>query len=250
MKRACLIGAAGDAILDRLPAALELRDCAALVLAPERLADARITLDSERLELDREQVDAIVFRAATNAPFSASFPDGDHAFCDAETRAIWLAAVNLPQVVSFNRLDAIAWFETEHWSVWRRVLARRGVQLAPCEFGYARGERERVWAPFSSPNLQADPGDSVARASGAARFAKQRFSRTLVACGQVVSGRICPEVDAATRALADAGVRLAAIATDERGDVAFVDTLPQTLDEAESAQVVALIADEIARGPR
>jgi hypothetical protein len=250
MDRVCLIGAAGDPLIERLPAALLRRGWSALVIEPARLADPRVALDAEQLWVDGERIGAIVFRAATNAPFSASFPEDDHAFCDAETRAVWLGALHLPGVASFNRLDAIAWFETEHWSVWRRVLARRGVPLARCELGYAREERARVWLPFSSSAIQADPGETVARASGAARFAEQRFASSLVACGRVVSGPRTAAVDTATLELARAGVRLAAIATGEDGRVAWVDTQPQALSSSDAEAVAELIAAEIAERAR
>jgi len=248
VKRVCIIGAAGDSLTQRLPAVLARQGWSAPAIEPERLSDLRVSIDHEHLLVEGETVGAIVFRAATNTPFSASFPDSDHAFCDAETRAIWLAAVNLPDITSFNRLDAIAWFETEHWTVWRRVLARRGVPLARCELGYAREEGSRMWLPFSAPVPQADPGESIARAGGSARFAEQRLTRSLIACGRVVSGPGGATIEAAVRELARAGVKLAEIVTDEAGDIAWVDTLPRALSDSESERVVELIAAEIAGG--
>ena len=250
MNHALIVGAAGDSLTRDLPAALARRGWSAQTLAPERLSDLQLTLDCERLVADGERVSAIVFRAATNAPFSASFDAEDHAFCDAETRAIWLGALNLPGLACFNRLDAIAWFETEHWAVWRRVLARAGVPLARCELGYAREDASRVWVPFSICSPQPDPGETIARAGGIARFREQRFTSTLIACGRVIDGPASGAIDAAIFALAKAGVQLAEIVSDERGEIAWVDTAPRELPESAGARVVEALADAIAEHRR
>lgn len=250
MSRAWIVGAAGDPLVRGLPAALLQRGCPCSVVAPERLGDLRLTLAPDACFIEGEPVAAIVFRAATNAPFSASFPEGDQAFCDAETRAAWLGALHTPGLQSFNRLDAIAWFETEHWTVWRRVLAQAGVPLARCEYGYGRSDGARVWVPFTAAAPQPDPGETIARAAGTPRFAEQRFTRTLVACGAVLAGPRGPAVERALRALDANGVALAEIVTDEQGDVAWVDTLPRDLSAAQAELVIAALAERIAGSAR
>jgi hypothetical protein len=246
----CLIGSVGDPLLERLPAELELRAHTHRRVEATRLADLRTTLDGERLVVEGELVSAIVFRAPSNSTFSASYPAADHEFCDAETRAVWLAALHLESVACINRLDAIAWFESEHWTVWRRRLARRGVALANCEFGAARKEGARVWLPFSGCAPQPDPGETIARACGTARFMEQRFDSTLAVAGRIVDGPSNPAVEAAVRELSLAGVRLAEVVSDERGCVAWVDTQPCFPNARTAAQAAELVATELAGASR
>jgi hypothetical protein len=215
------------------------------VVEPQRLGDLSITIDNERFLIDREPVSALVFRAASNAAFSASFPDDDQAFSDAETRAIWLAALHLPGLTSFNRLDAISWFETEHWSVWRRQLSHRGVTLARCECGDCGVPRPRMWLPFTASAPQPDPGAAIARAAGSARFEQQSFGHHVIACGQIIAGPGGDSVDAAMRALEACGVSVARLATDEHGDIAWVDTMIADISDDEADLVVGAMVRHI-----
>jgi hypothetical protein len=247
--RVWIVSEVGDPVAARLPASLERRGLAATTTPVERLGDLRVTLAGDRFRVEGETVAAIVFRAGPLAPTSASFDTDDRGFCDAETRALWLGALHLPSVRSFNRLDAVAWFESEHWTVWRRLLAAFGVARTRCEFGGSRTRVEKRWLPFAACALQPDPGDAVARATGAGRFAAQHFARHLVACGRIVRGPGGASIVRAVHALALAGVALAEIVTDAAGDVACVDSFPRIDGDRECDAVCAALADEIAGRP-
>jgi hypothetical protein len=67
-----------------------------------------------------------------------------------------------------------------------------------------------------------------------------------VVCGEVVCGPDTPEVSAAAGALADSGVRLAAVASLPDGRVSDVDPQPDIDDSVQARRAVARLADYLA----
>ena len=79
----------------------------------------------------------MLFRVSPELTFSDEFEVSDQPFCDAEIRAIWLAALNLDSVLAVNKYDAMTWFEGSSWPVWRRKVIHVGIPVSKFLFGDA-----------------------------------------------------------------------------------------------------------------
>jgi hypothetical protein len=223
-----------------------------LELDGARLAETRITLGGGRLEVEGAPVAAVVFCCSSQSDFSAGFDAADQSFCDAEVRAQWLAVLRHPGLFAVNRVDAVAWFEAERWSLWRRSLGAAGLAVVPCELG-ARGDGSegKVWLPFLGAAPRPLPGALAERALGCARIPQARWTSSTLACGAVVHGEDSAAARRAAVALARRGVELAELACDEQGRVAWVDTLPALDDSAAlraAADAIAARVEEHVHG--
>ncbi len=237
-----VVGSPADALAGAVAAALRGRGASVLCADPSRLADRRVSLSGEAFTVEGRAVGAVVFRAPPDLSFSRGFRVEDRSFCDTETRALWLAATHLASVLAVNRYGAGAWFGGAGWAPWRRLLQEAGLPLAPFAFGDVPGAERRRWYPYAGQEAHAAPGRRTRRTLGAPLTTSEPAQTSLVVGGEVVEGEALPAVTEAAAVLREAGVHIAAVATDGAGRVLLVDTLPAVRRRASVQRSAHLIS--------
>ncbi|MEL7361561.1 MAG: hypothetical protein AAFN13_05785 [Bacteroidota bacterium] len=222
-----IVGSSADALASAVAASLRRRGADVLCADPFDLTGLRVSLYEERFTVEDRRVGAIVFRAPPDMSFSRSFRAEDRSFCDAETRALWLAASHLPSVLAVNRYGAGAWFGGTGWTRWRGLFLEAGLPLAPFAFGDVSDNEEHYhWHPYAAGQAHVAPGRATRRTLGAALTPSEQAQVSLVVRGEVVEGEALPAVSEAAVLLQDIGIHVASIATDGKGRVLRVDALP------------------------
>jgi hypothetical protein len=220
------VGGASDPLVMAVVAECEGRGIALRRVAPGCLGDLRVELRGETFRVDGCPVGGILFRSPPDASFCEGFAAADRVFCDVEVRAIWLAAFHLDSILAINRYDAAAWFEGAGWPVWRPRLLAAGRGVAPFWVGGAQGATGWSWYPYGECQPRPAPGRAARGMLGAALTPDIARRESLVVGGEVVAGRTSPAVAATAAILADAGIRIAGVVTDEHDRVLVVDTQP------------------------
>ena len=195
--------------------------------------------------VDESPVAAVFWRAAPTTCMSDGFQAAERAFCDAETGATWLGAMQLPSVLSINRFDAGAWYSGIGWPVWRRLLARHGVAVEPLAVGDVELAGAWEWRPYASFERLAVPDAVIRRVLGTAAAPLTARGEWLSVCGEVL-GDATPNANVrwAAALLARAGVSLATVGCDDDGRIAVVDALP-TVPSSTIAAAARTIAERM-----
>jgi hypothetical protein len=209
-------------------------------LVPSTLASTRATLDDGRLRLDGEAVGAVLWRVAPEADLSIDFEPDDRVFADTEARSFWLAALNLPSVLSVIRPAAELFFARSGWMYWRNVLQRRRLRLAGLRFGGVIATEppgSKSWMPYGATALRSTPAPGSAAMLGAATTKAGGFERIAFAgdelCGDDdLDGAARAQVKAAVSVLNDEGLHLGELLVANDGAVLAVDALPRIDDAA------------------
>lgn len=190
--------------------------------------------------LDSQRVSGILFRSTPEIAFSEDFAVADRAFCDAEVRAIWLAAMQLDSVCAINRYDPSAWFEGAGWPVWRQRLIAGGVPVSLFAFGGSVVKAR--WYPYQSYDHQALPGPGAAKIFGAAVTDALPEERALIVDGKILAGELPASAVSTPRVLAESGIRFAEVIADSAGRVLSVDTNPRITDISVASTVSTYLA--------
>jgi hypothetical protein len=154
----------------------------------------------------------------------------DQPFCDAEIRAIWLAALNLDSILAVNKYDAVAWFEGLNWPVWRRKLIHAGIPVSKFWFGDTTLRTSCVWYPYTSQEARPAPGYHAKRVLGSALTESTLIQKSLIIGKDIVAGKQTRSILSTAELLADAGVCIAEVATDAYDNIVTVNTQPTISD--------------------
>lgn len=196
-------------------------------LDPIGLASVAATIDAGHLVIGGEPVDAVLWRLSTTSALGVEYHEADRVFVDAETRAFWLAALNLPSLASAWRPDAGVFFGVSGWRSWRSVLAAAGLPLATLSHGTS-GD---VWVPHLSLDARPWPGRRSGLRVGAAALDAGELQRVFFA-GTAMSTGADPDVRRAVAALGDAGLHCGQVVLTDDGRFVSADVIHR-LDDVE-----------------
>ncbi len=249
-----IVAETGDLIAGLVAEGLTARGSRTLAVSARGLANLAVHLGSasegESFFVEGRRVGAVVFRVPPMGPLSIASDEHDRAYCDAEARAVWLAAMHRPSVLAFDRLDAAAWFEDARWPQWRRLFGRAGVALGPLRLGSEGSEDYPAseWLLFGSGTTHRSATARVLASIGGARVPSQARVSYFSVRAQIVAATsdVPPSeaVLAAAALLESSGVRLAEILADARGRVVWARAFPSTSSlEVASAIATPIIAD-------
>jgi hypothetical protein len=213
-------------------------------ILPGALTSSQISLRSNLLSISGFQIGGVLFRASPETPFSDEFELNDQPFCDAEIRAVLLAALNLESVLAVNKYDAMTWFEGLGWPVWRRKLIHAGIPVSEFQFGESALQESGAWYPYGSQNARAAPGYYTKKALGSALTESVPVQHNFIIGKDIVVGeRTVTMIDTA-EFLANAGVYIAEVTTDIHDNILTVNTLP-TISNDQIASLVSYRITEI-----
>lgn len=231
-----------DPLARAVAAALRERGRDVLHVPAEELALVPLTLDGDRAWANGAEVTDVLFRAGPWAAHDAGYRSEDAGFASMEIAATWLAIIALPGVTTLNRLDALAWSSRAEWGVWRRRLLAAGVACSPLGVGDVAVNGGQ-WLPWGG-GLARPPGRAVRRSFATALTPAAHLATSTWLLGKAVAGNATPGAATAARALADHGVRLAAIVTDERDRVVTCSARPR-LDQATAQRAAPMIVEHL-----
>ena len=234
-----------DMLAAHTAAELELGGVPVLCLRPSELAGATTTLDGDRFVVDGCAVGGILFRAHPDEKLEAGFAPEDSSFCNAELRAVWLAALHLDDVLAINRYDAVAWYGGIGWQTWRRVLEEVGVELSPLRVGTPEdGEpSDASWYPYALGTPRPAPGLATRRTLSAATTTARAASVVRGVCGRTLGDTPSSAMSRAVVELRAAGLELVEVAGDEAGRVLQAGVLPRFEDPAEARAAAHILAE-------
>lgn len=197
---------------------------------PDTLGSRRISLQGDLLRIDGLPIGGVLFRVSPQSKFSDDFETFDQPFCDAEIRAILLAALNLDSILAINKYDATAWFEGLGWSTWRRALINSGIPVSELMFGDSPSKHLSVWYPYTGWEAKPVPGYHSKRILGSALTERGSLHNTLVLGKDIIAGKQVPSLIATVELLADMGISIADIVTDPSEKILTVNTIPLISD--------------------
>ncbi len=219
-----------------------------LPLCGVQLGDVRLTLEPGLFRVDGHDIGAILFREPPTATGVEDFVEEDRGFVLSEFSATWLAAAELPSVLSINRLGAEGWFEGGQWPVWQRRLGGASVDVSPLSFGDA--DSAACWRPYLGGERPV-PVAAVRRALGSALGHAPAIASVLFVCGEPVGReKAPPAVSHAAVLLQAEGFLLVSIAHDAEGRVVSVNAypvVPRDLIEPVAARLAVAVHDHLRR---
>lgn len=219
-----------DKLSSLITAILHTQGIRVLSILPGSLGSRQISLQGDLLCIDSWPIGGVLFRVSPESTFSDEFEVSDQPFCDAEIRAIWLAAINLDSVLAVNKYDAMTWFEGLGWPVWRRKVIHVGIPVSKFLFGDASLQTSHVWYPYTSQQARPVPGYHTKRVLGSALTESTSVQNSLIVGKDIVAGKQTRSIRATAELLADAGIWIAEIATDFNDNILTVNTLPTIYD--------------------
>jgi hypothetical protein len=222
---------------------LQVEGIPVVYAGPGALGDLCVHLRGDSFAVNGQSVGGIFLRSSPESVFGEGFAARDRAFCDAEIRAVWLAALHLESVLAINRYDPAAWFEAAGWPVWRWRLIEAGVPVSPFGFGDVEVQGARSWYPYRSSRAQSVPSRATRRVMGCALAQSTWKQVSLVVCGHVLEGELSSSVESAAQLLNESGVQIAEIATDNDGCVLSVNTQPRISEARTVEQAGQLIGE-------
>jgi hypothetical protein len=232
-----------DLLCDILVEYLQAQSIMTVQILAGALGGLRVSLQSDRFDVEGNQVMGVLFRVSPDVSFSDNFVVDDQPFCNTEVGAVWLAALNLSTVLAINRLDAVAWFDGTRWPVWRRKLLQQGLPVAPFSYGEAPSRDHALWYPYGSGSLVPAPEPITQRIFCTALTSTKETHSSLVLGGKVISGHRHPNVVSAALFMAEIGAPLVEITVDDKGYVLACNTLPAMRDLTQVRQVAQSLAD-------
>lgn len=239
---ALVAGHGDDFIAGRVESALRAGGADVLAVPPGNLAGASMTIAGERLVLDGVPIAGALLRAGPFGSFSDEYRPEDRPFCDAEFRAVWLAAMHLDSLLAVNRYDATSWLQGFGWSRFRSGLIQAGIPVSSLAFGGDEAVDDPSWLPYHADSLRPAPGPATRRAMGCALAHGNGEERHLAVWGRLVTHG--PESARQTAVYLDQhGIRLAAITTDRMERVLRINPEPALLDSEPARQVAAAVTE-------
>ena len=240
MSTVVVVAESDDLLAALVKTRLEAQGDQVMAVPPGALGSLTVCLEGDVFRVEGQCIGGILFRVIPDMTFSDSFAAADRGFCDAEVRALWLAAMHLDSVCAINRYDAAAWFEGPYWPIWRRRLIAGGIPVSPFTFG--GGAQGEWWYPYRSHQPQTLPGPISRRVLGSATSAALPAQCILAVNGEVLVGDGHAPVLAALKLLSEAGIRLAEVLTDNDERVLAIDTQPLIVDPSLAAEVSGRLA--------
>ena len=207
-----------DRLGKRVQQLLHKRGLQTLRVAADKLSSCRIEVNAGHATCNGQSVATVLFHARPDSHFSDDFVELDRAFSSNESRAVWLALLQLPSINSVNCLDAEVWYSSAEWAVWRRRLESAGVPLAEIVVGDSEPRNHWSWLPWGGGVIRS-PGHLIRRTFAPAMVLTQDFKCSLWCYGEVVNGPMSRGVHAAAEVLRSYDVQLAMIMTDAFGRV-------------------------------
>ncbi len=221
-----VVGDHSDNLSRMVTDSLKSRNVPVKFIEPGKLASLPVLLKDDLFVVQEQLVRGILFRTSPDARFSHDYMPLDQAFCDAETKALWLAALNLGSVLAINQYDAVAWFEGTGWPTWRRRFLEAGLPVSPFFFGGSDQANSRKWHLYSSCETRDPPHSRVQQLLGSAIACSVQANSALILDGEVVQGNLPEAITEAPALLGEFGVSLAQLMTDESGYIKAVSTFP------------------------
>lgn len=210
---------------------------------PASLGSLDIHLEQDDFYVNRQLVTGILFRSVPDTTFSEGFALADRRFCDAEIRAVWLAALNLKTILAVNRYDAVAWFEGTNWPIWRRRLLEAEIPVSPFYFGNHLQESNIYWYPYLSTENRPAPGAVTKRMLAPALTQNKPFQENLIVWGNVVFDSNQPYMTDVAKLLENAGIRIALVSTDSNGHILSINTQPMLANKKITNEAAQIIVD-------
>jgi hypothetical protein len=227
-----IIGDESDSLSMMVAHELQQRKVPVTHFLPSSLANRRVRIRHDSFTVDGQPARGVLWRCVPGATFSADFISEDRSFCDAEVRATWLCAMNLSSVLAVNHYDAAAWFEGPGWTIWRRRLLKAGVPVSSFSYGATESPDGWAWFPYNAFHGREAPRSASRRTLGTALSRRTVKQRSLIVCGEVMTGESSSAVVTAVGVLNRAGIQIAEAATDLEGRILTVNTEPNILDSA------------------
>ncbi len=237
--RSCLIIVSDydDLLSNQVATTSEAQGVKVLRFLPNTLGDLNVCLRDDFFWVNGQPVGGILFRSSPNSTFSDGFDEDDQSFCDAEIRALWLAALHLDSILTMNQYDAAAWFEGSLWSSWRRCLIGAGIPVSPFAFGSVTSV-EGLWYPYGSQKAREMPGQATRGILGSAIALARQKQVSLVINQEVLAGKTTPSILATASLLEGLGVRFSGIVTDYQDRLLTIITRP-TISNTNLAKLVS-----------
>jgi len=219
-----------DKLASSIMAILRTQGIRVLHTLPGALGSRQITLQCNLLRIDGWTISGVLFRVSPESVFNEEFEVKDQAFCDAELRAIWLAAINLDSILAVNKYDAMAWFEGLSWPTWRRKLIQAQIPVAKFFFGDSELDTQCHWYPYASQEPRTAPGYITKRILGSALTESASTQASFMVGKEVIAGRRSDSILATVQFLVDSGIYIAEIVTDIDDNILSINTQPTTAE--------------------
>jgi hypothetical protein len=219
-----------DKLSDLITANLYTQGVRTLHFSPGALGSRQISLQRDFLCIDGLPIYGMLLRVSPESTFSDDYEINDQSFCNAEIRAILLAALNLDSMLAVNKYDAMTWFEGLNWPTWRRRLIHADIPVSEFLFGDTTSQTSRVWHPYTSREAMPVPGYHVKRILGSALAESVSAQSSLMIAKEIIAGKRAPSIFATAELLANSGVCIAEIVSDINNNILTVNTLPTISD--------------------
>lgn len=233
-----------DRLSNSIATILQTQGVRVLQILPGALGSKEISLQGDLFCIESEPIRGILFRVPPQSTFSDDFAASDQSFCDAEIRAILLAALNLESMLAINKYDAMTWFEGIGWPTWRRKLIAAGIPVVEFQFGDSDLNGRHVWYPYASLEARLAPGNHSRKMLGSALTEKNPSQTSLIVGREIITGKQSPSILATAELLTNAGACIAEVATDIDDRVVTINTLP-SISDVEINDMVSLKISEI-----
>lgn len=233
-----------DRLSNSIVTILQTQGIRVLQIVPGALGSKQISLQGDLLCIDGDPVKGILFRVPPQSAFSDDFAINDQSFCDAEIRAVLLAALNLESMLAINKYDATTWFEGIGWPTWRRKLIAAGIPVTEFQFGDSDLNGRHVWYPYASLEAKLAPGHHSRKILGSALTEGTPLQTSLIIGGEILTGKQSPSMLATAEFLTNSGACLAEVATDMDDRVVTINTLP-LISDVEVNTIVSLRISEM-----
>lgn len=233
-----------DRLSNSIATILQTQGVRVLPILPGVLGSKQIRLQGDFFCIEGEPVRGILFRVPPQSTFSNEFAANDQSFCDAEIRAILLAALNLESMLAINKYDAVTWFEGIGWPTWRRKLIAAGIPVAEFQFGDSDLNGRHVWYPYASLEARLAPGHHSRKMLGSALTERNPLQTSLIVGREIITGRQSPSILATAELLTSLGAGIAEVATDTDDRVVTINTLP-LISDVEINDIVSLKISEM-----
>ena len=227
MTNIVLVSNEGDLLSKSLTHRLQRKNVIVHNFSPHDLGNLDVSLSDRYFSIGGNTIQGIFFRISPDSHFSSDFVKEDQQFCDAETRAVWLSALNLESIVTINRYDAVAWFQGIEWDTWRNKIIESEINVSSFVFGDNPTMEGGCWYPYSSSIARDIPGKTTRKILGCALSYSSQIQSNLVVCNHVITGNANVSVSSSSKMLERIGIQLAEITTDVDEHVVTINTIPK-----------------------
>jgi len=212
------------------------------------LGDKLVRLHADHFFVDNQLIRGIFFRSPPDSFFSRSFVEEDQRFCDAEIRAVWLAALHLKSILAINQYEAEVWFQGACWPIWRHKLInfKDIIPISPYFFGDIDIERDGswFWHPYANFHPREPPNPIIRQLLGSALVKIHQPQKNIAICGNIIEGKENSTIQSIMLLLKEMGINFSEIITDINNHLVYINTLPRISDEKIVNKAVNIISRE------